>query len=214
MCITKIKKFFSKWYKQKENVDFFSDCLSALNGDPGAITKITCTLASTPFLLREKMLWRKFELFLNGISVSQNSLAEFRRKLTEEGKEDDNPYRLLEAIDRCDTKRKIDYLISASICFTAGTIDSPAFFRMVQIIKVCLQEDLEFAAQNIKNKGQEYEINANVLGLVNCGLMHQISYGGPPAYVFTEFAEIMDEYCLNHEDTNRFLNPRKYRTPN
>lgn len=188
--------------------DFLADSVSALIGDPVAIAKIILTIIQSPFMLQEKIFWNKFELFLNGIDVSANDRAKFCAKLTEDGEKGENPYRLIEAINRCDTQRKITFLISASRCLSADFIDISTYFRIVHTITGCLLEDLEFVINNILEHG-DFDYSDTVQGLMNCGLMHQslIDHKGNDKYTFTPFADTLDIFSLSYNNSDRYPNP-------
>jgi hypothetical protein len=156
-------------------------------------------------LLQEKIFWSKFELFLNGIDTTEEERLKFCAKLTSNGEKNENPYRLVEVINRCDTQRKITYLVSASRCLAAEFIDLNTYFRIVHTIMDCLQEDLEFVIENVTRRG-EYEYSDIVQGLVNCGLMYQsvIDGNGDDKYAFTPFAEKVDRYSLSYTNVERY----------
>lgn len=193
---------------QEGTVDFLADSVSALIGDPVAIAKVTLSLLQSPFLLNEKIFWGKFTQFLNGVDTSEEDRARFCAKLTKDGEKGDNPYRLIEAINRCDTQRKISYLISASRCLAADFIDLSTYFRIVHTVMGCLQEDLEFVIENIPEHGQ-FEYSDTVQGLMNCGLMYQsvMDYNGDDKYTFTPFADTLDIFSLSYDNVERYPNP-------
>lgn len=185
--------------------NFLLDCISALTGDRVAAARVMFSLMESPFLIQERMFWSKFEAFLNGIDISEEERFKFCAKLTKDGEKGENPYRLVEAINRCDTKNKITYLVSASRCLAAEFIDLNTYFRIVHTVMSCLQEDLEFVIENITQNG-EYEYNDVVQGLMNCGLMYQsvIDANGCDKYTFTPFASKLDIYSLSYENVERY----------
>lgn len=193
---------------QSETLDFLEDSVSALIGDPVAAGKIMLSLLRSPFLLQERIFWMKLESFLNGVDTTEEERLKFCAKLTCDGTKKENPYRLVEVINRCDTQRKIEYLISASRCLGAGFIDSNTYFRIVHTVMNCLQEDLEFVIENI-DKHTEYEYSNIIQGLLNCGLMYQsvIDCNGNDKYAFTPFADTLDRFSLRYTDVNRYPNP-------
>ena len=193
---------------QSGSIDFFADSVAALIGDPVAVGKMMVTLLQSPFLLNEKIFWNKFELFLNGIDTSDSERAMFCERLTSKGRKGENPYRLIAAINRCDTQRKITYLIAASRCLAADFIDLSTYFRIVHTIMDCLQEDLEFVSDNILNHG-EYEYSDTVQGLMNCGLMYQcvMDCNGNDKYTFTPFADTIDIFALSYDNVDRYPDP-------
>lgn len=193
---------------QEETLDFLADSVAALVGDPVAAGKIMFSLLKSPFLFQEKIFWMKFELFLNGIDITEEERLKFCAKLTCDGTKKENPYRLVEVINRCDTQRKIEYLISASRCLGAGFIDLNTYFRIVHTVMNCLQEDLEFVIENI-DKHTEYDYSNIIQGLLNCGLMYQsvIDCNGDDKYAFTPFADTLDRFSLRYTDVNRYPNP-------
>ena len=138
---------------QEETTDFVEDTVSALLGDPVAAGKLICTLAKSPFFLREKLFWRKFERFLCGIEMDKNERDKFCEKLTEKGCKKDNSYRLIQAIDQAETQQKIDFLINASRALSMGLVNLATYFRICHVITNTIEEDLIFLSEHIKNEG-------------------------------------------------------------
>jgi len=185
--------------------NFLLDCISALNGDYVAAARVMFSLMESPFLIQERRFWSKFEAFLNDDDISEEERFKFCARLTKNGEKGENPYRLVEAINRCDTKNKITYLVSASRCLAAEIIDLSTYFRIVHTVMNCLQEDLEFVIENITRHG-EYEYSDIVQGLMNCGLMYQsvIDANGCDKYTFTPFADKLDMYSLSYTNVERY----------
>ena len=83
-------------------------------------------------------------MFLNGIDATADERAAFCAKLTLDGINKENTYRLIQAIDHAETKWKINYLINVSRCLANDFIDLPSYFRICHIITNSLEEYLNF----------------------------------------------------------------------
>ena len=166
--------------------------------------------AKATLSLPDMLFWDKFESFLDGTDFSEDDRLKFCAKLAEGGEKGDNPYRLIEAINRCDTKRKIHYLTCASRALAADFIDLATYFRIAQTITSCLVEDLEFLAKNIFIE-KDYEYSDTVQGLLNCGLMYRssLSDNGEDTCSFTRFAKILDLYALSYDNVEKYPDPKK-----
>lgn len=193
--------------------DFVTNCVEGLSENPVAIAKVIVAITQMPFSLTENMFWKKYESFLKNTFKKESDRGKLCAKLTKNGAKRNNPYRLIEAINHCDTLNKIQYLVNVSRCLIADIIDLPTFFRCVHIITSALQEDLEFVADNILNK-KEYGYCDTVQGLLNCGLMYESTSdaNGYPKYSFTPFANVIDMYCLSYDNPERYLNVPIYRS--
>ena len=190
---------------QEGTVNFIDDSISALLGDPVAAGKVIFALSKSPFFLRDKLFWMKFEQFLSGIDMEENERAEFCRKLTEDGSMGDSPYRLLQAIDHAETKEKINYLVNASRSLSAGFINLSTYFRICHVITNTIDEDLQFLSEHIQDSG-DFKYSDTIQGLQNVGLMRQsvIDANGNDRFVFTPFANMVDQYAISFDNVNRY----------
>lgn len=187
------------------SADLLWDCIALLTGDVTAAARIVCSVTKGALDLREQLFWSKFEWFLNNVDTSTDFLGKFCRVLAENEDNTDTLNRLMDTIDKVDTKNKAKYLANASRCVAAGFIDRTTFFRICHILKNSLQEDLLFLQNMILEEG-EHEYSDTIQGLWNCGLMYQsvIDSNGNDRYAFTPFAHTLDMYALSYDDVNRY----------
>lgn len=191
--------------------DLLFDAVEAICGSPLAVAKIIFALAKTPFFLRDKILWSKLELYLNGVFISDGDRAKLRAALTENGSSDENAKRLLECIDRAETNQKIQYLINATRCFLVDFIDRTTFFRICRTITGTIDEDLLFVRNHI-TENQNFEYNSTIQGLFVSGLVTFCSIGGETTqYTFTPLAEDVDRFAISYGDVERYPNPTENR---
>lgn len=185
--------------------NFLADAVSALLGDPVAAGKIMVSLIECPFFFQEKLFWKKFKMFISGIDMNENERANFCAKLTEDGAKGDNPYRLLQAINHAETRKKVDFLINASRTLGAGFIDLTTYFRMCHAITGTLEEDLIFLSEHIQDEG-DFGYSDTVQGLLNVGLMRQsvIDGNGNNRFEFTPFADILDQFAVSYNNVERY----------
>ena len=191
-------------------VDFLGDSISTLLGDPVAACKLLFSVLRSPMAIQEQFFWLKFEMFLNGIDVSNEERANFCKRLTEDGTKRENPYRLIQAIDRTDTKNKIQYLINASRCLSVGFVELPLYFRICHTITNSLDEDLIFLAEHIMEDA-EYGYSTVVQALMNNGLIYQsvIDGNGEDRYKFNSLANELDRFAISYDNVERYPNPEK-----
>jgi hypothetical protein len=196
--------------------NILEDAIQALLGDPVAYGKIIVALAKSPFFIREQLFWGKMEMFLSGIYLEKEDREKLNSKLAEYGNKEENVKRLLSTIDKVETKQKMDYLINATRCLLAGSIDLPKYYRVVQAITQTLEEDLVYLSQHI----EEPEIAEcyQVYGLATSGLMYHsvISGGGAlgngvQRYSFYDLAKDVDMYSISYNNINKYprVNPNK-----
>lgn len=191
--------------------NLFFDTIEAVCGNPVAVAKIIYALAKSPFFLRDKLLWIKVEQYLTGVYVSEEDRAKLRAKLTENGSSDENSKRLLECIDRAETKGKIQYLINATRCFLADFIDRTTFFRICHVIAGTIDEDLVFVRDHITEQ-QNFEYSQTIQGLFVSGLVTFSTIGGEPTrYAFTPLAEDVDRFAISYDNVDRYPDPTTHR---
>lgn len=185
--------------------DFLADTIATLLGDTTAAGRIMFALMESPFFFQEKIFWEKFELFISGVSMSEEERARFCAQLTEDGTKKDNPYRLIHAINNAETKQKIKYLINASRTLGAEFIDLSTYFRMCHAITGTVEEDLLFLIEHIQDE-TDFPYSDTIQGLLNVGLMRQsvIDANGNNRFVFTPFADILDQFALSYENVSRY----------
>lgn len=191
-------------------VNFLGDSTSALLGDPVAAGKLIYSVLRSPMTIRDQFFWLKFEMFLNGIDASDEERSNFCKRLTEDGTKRENPYRLIQAIDRTDTKSKIQYLINASRCLSISFIELPLYFRICHTITNSLEEDLLYLAEHILEDA-EYEYCTVVQALMNNGLVYQsvIDGNGEDRYKFTSLANDLDRFAISYDNVERYPSPEK-----
>lgn len=208
--LEKAKAFVSDKTVIDGTVNFLGDSISALLGDPVAAGKLVYSILRSPMTVRDQFFWLKFEMFLDGIDVSDKERANFCKRLTEDGTKRENPYRLIQAIDHTDTNNKIQYLINASRCLSTGFIELPLFFRICHTITNSLEEDLLYLAEHIL-EDYEYEYSFVVQALMNNGLVYQsvIDGNGEDRYKFTSLANDLDRFAISYDNVERYPNPEK-----
>lgn len=205
--IKSVEEIIKKECKIDKSKNILFDAISAILGDKLAAAKIIVTLAETPFFINDKIFWEKLELFMNGVFITEEDLAKMRAKLTENGKNNENPYRLLKCIERTETKNKIDYLINVTRCLLADFIDIHMYFRICNCIANTLDEDLLFMSEHLKETDLDYSIN--IQGLLTNGLAYQsrIESSRESKYSFTPIAMMVDCYAVSYNDVNKYPNP-------
>ena len=201
------KSLVSRGEIQEASTNIYEDIINALLGDPISIGKIIIALTKSPFFIREQLFWAKMEAFLNGVYLNEDDCANLRAKLTEDGEKGDNPYRLVECIDKAETQQKIHYLINATRCLLTNFIDLPTYFRICHAVTHTLDEDLLFLKRHIRESDFPYSVYAQ--GLLTSGLMYQsvIDANGDQKYSFTPIAEQVDRFAVSYDDVDRYPNP-------
>ena len=193
---------------KEKSKDLIEDTACAILGDPVSAAKVMITLLESPLFLREQLFWAKMESFLAGVYLSEEDCGKLAAKLAEDGMKNDNALRLIECIDRAETKQKVQYLINATRCLLAGFIDRPSFFRLCHAISQTLEEDLLFLREHIEEDDILY--SSYVQGLVTAGLMYQsvLDGNGEQKYSFTPIAKQLDRYAVSYNDVDRYPNPQ------
>lgn len=160
------------------------DVIRAVLGDKISFAKVVAALMTLP----ERMFWAKMEMFLKGVYPSEEDCGRLCAKFDKMGKKEENAFRLVEIINRVESKQKIRYLIRATHCLMDGSIDCPVYFRICHVIMYALDEDLAFLKEYIREKDLLY--SSYVQGLLTAGLMHQSVIGsdGVQKYSFVPLA--------------------------
>lgn len=208
--IDTVKAMIARNEVKESSANLLEDSLDALiTGNTTSIAKIMKGIAESPFFLREQIFWTKFESFLAGVYASDKDRASFCAKLAEDGKQQENALRLIECIDRAETKRKSEYITNAGRVLSAGFVSLPDFFRICHAITNNIDEDLQFLAENLLKSDIEYSIS--VQGLLSSGLMYQstIDTNGQQKYSFTALAEMVDRCAVSFRDDTRYPDPSK-----
>lgn len=192
---------------QDASTDFLFDIAETALGDPFAAARVFLAVCKSPFFFNEQRFWSKMEDFLNGVFLSDDDRSKFAAKLTENGDKGENPYRLVECINRAETKQKIQYIINATRCLLSGFINTPDYFRICHIITQTVEEDLLYARDHLHEKDLPYSVC--IQGLLTSGLMFQsiIDANGEQKYSFTPLAEFVDRYAVSYEDVEKYPNP-------
>lgn len=144
--------------KAKEtSKDFLNNLKDTVLGDPTAAGRVMIAIAKAPFFIREQIFWRKFSLFLDGVYLSEEERRDLRVKITENGTKEENPFRLIEYIDRAETQKKMQYLVNATRCLLADFIDIATYFRICHAVTYTLDEDLQFLKTHIEKSNLFYD---------------------------------------------------------
>lgn len=190
---------------QEASKNLLEDALAALLGDPISVAKIVIALAKSPFFIRDQIFWTKLEMFVSGVYRDPDDQARLCAKLTVDGNTQDAQMRLIECIDRAETKNKVQYLINATRCLLSDFINLDDYFRICHAVTHTLAEDLIYLRLHIQESDLAY--NNNVQGLFTSGLMYQSILGEDIRYSFTPIAKFVDIYAVSYEDVNRYPNP-------
>lgn len=162
-------------------------------------------IGKSRLFIQNQIFWAKFESFLNGVYVDDESRLKMAVKLDSYGNKNDNAARLISVIDRADSMRKIAFLINASKCLCADYIDLKLYFRVCQAVSNTLFEDLLFLRDHIDEGDLPYSEEAQ--GLFSAGMMYMSHVGEVPAYSFTPIARDVDRFAVSYSDVNRYPNP-------
>jgi len=206
--IEQSKGLISRGEVQEASKNLIEDIINALLGDPISVGKIIFTLIKSPFFFREQLFWTKMEAFLNGVYLNEADKEKLRAKLNKNGKERDNACRLIECIDRAETQQKIRYLINATRCLLADSIDLQTYFRICHAIKNTLEEDLQFLREHILTEDNHGD-SLYTEGLLTAGLMYQSVFdpNGNQKYSFNTTVELVDKFAVSYDDVARYPNP-------
>ena len=201
------KSLITRGEIQDASANLLEDILNALLGNPISLGKVFLAFSKSPFFIREQIFWTKFEAFLDGVYLDENDRDKLRTKLVEDGNAKDNAFRLLDSIDRAETKQKINYLINATRCLLVNFINRSEYFRICHAITHTLDEDLVFLGEHIAEKDIPY--NPYTQGLLTAGLMYQsvIYANGEQKYSFTPLAKIVDQYAISYDNVERYPRP-------
>jgi len=205
-----IKKLVTEKEVQTASVNFLADIASAVLGDKIAAAKVFFSISQVPFFYNEQRFWDNMSCFLDGVFFNEDNHAKLCAKLAEDGGSAENPHRLIECINRAETKQKIRYLINATRCLLSDFIERPDFFRICHVITQTIDEDLVFLRNHISEENLPY--SASVQGLLNVGIMYQSTYDaeGNQEYSFTPFAEMVDRFAISYDDVERYPNPLSF----
>lgn len=203
--IEKMKALVTSGETQEETVSILENIIDTLLGNPIAAGKAAIALAKTPVFIRDQLFWRKISAFLNGVYLDETDCAKLAAKLTENGKNKDNPLRLLACIEQADTQKKIEYLINATRSLLAGYIDLPTYFRICHAVTHTIEEDLKFLREHIWEE-KTFPYSVHIQGLITTGLVH-IAVIGDNEYVFVPIAKLVDRFAVSFNDVERYPNP-------
>lgn len=208
MKFTEKMKLLAKSEKvQEETLNLLESIVDVLLGNPIAAGKIAIFLAKNPFFIRDQLFWEKMDAFLNGVYLDETDCRKLAQKLTEDGKNKDNPLRLIACIERAETLGKIEYLINATRSLLAGFIELPTYFRICYAVTHTMEEDLEFLKEHILEE-ETFPYSIHIQGLLTSGLVHMTKVGGEEnRYVFVPIAKLVDCFAVSYNNTERYPNP-------
>jgi len=205
--LDEMKALMSSGIGQTAKDNILSDIFDALLGDKEAEKKVSVKILSSPFLFREyRFLW-KFEAYLKGTYLSETDRLKLSAILTEKGENGENPFRLLESIERAETLQKIQFIVNVSRCLLAGFIELTDFFRICHAVAHTLEEDLMFLRDHIEESNIVY--STYVQGLYTAGLMYISISGQDQRYSFTPLAEMVDQYAVSFDNVERYPDPTR-----
>ena len=194
-----------KEFKQTTE-DALEDLANALLGNPVSAAKFLYIILESPLMIREKIFWNKFAMFLDGVYLDDDDKAKMAAKFAEDCHKEENAERMINYIDRAENKQKIQFLINATRCLLADSVKLPSYFRICHTVTNTLYEDLLFLQKNIFKKDLDY--NESVQGLFTGGLMYQSVIGEETKYSFTGLAYDLDKFALSYDNLGRYPNPQ------
>ena len=195
--------------KEVRNVslEFLSDLASAILGDKVAMARLGLKIVEAPIFWTTQIFWIKFENFINGVYIDEDTRIEMAAKLASKGTKEDNAIRLISAIDHSDSMKKIQFLVNASRCLLAGFIDLDEYFRICKVVSDTLLEDLVYMSDHISEENLEY--SNEVQGLLSSGVMYMSTIDKTPLYSFTPIATKVEKFAVSYNDVNKYPDPTK-----
>lgn len=188
--------------------DVIDTAIGILKQDPSAIAKLIPMVKNTPLQIRENIYLNKFIKFVQGVEDIQENLQESvklsEKLFSDEENGNDNAIRILNCIEKIDSEKKVDYMISATRSFLLNMIDVEEYFRILKVITETLYEDLLFLKENII-KTDKLKGNRNVLALSNAGLAIQCVIDSnvdieEQFYNITKLGMSVDKYAISIDD--------------
>ena len=183
---------------------FLTDVLNYLPSNPMAYAEFLNKIIGSSKKISDYLFERKFKKFIDGCFADDSLKKRFINLINKDGKKEENAFRIIEIINKCDCEEKVDFIINLTDAFINEYIDKESYFRLCKIVNDNLYEDLCFVRETIFNNMQIYD--SVIQTLFSNGLMYQssIDVGGHAYYSYTTIARYLDKYALSYKDDQRY----------
>lgn len=204
-----IAKEVRKKYPKK-----IATCILAVMGIPSEFFQIGNLLGKSAMSIPDWLFYNKLNIFLKGVELSDNDRAKMRAFLSKNGCEADNCIRIMNCINMAESEKKIEFISNATRCALNYEMDLSLYFRVVNVINMLVEDDIEFLAENItlfeRPEDNHLKQNNHTQALFAVGAMRMITTvwkGGD--YAFTSFGKVLDASTISFTNDAKYPNRKE-----
>lgn len=148
------------------------------------------------------LFWDKMKRYLLGTYFSLEEQVQMATKFNDDNKDYAHfVKKQLNIVNDLEDDIKVDYYANLTRCLLLTDLESDLYFKLVQILRQCTTDELEFIKQCPNDMRTKNTSMVSVL-ILN-GLFCQGNAGnGRVEYVLTDLAKALKSCCLNFNDEN------------
>lgn len=177
--------------------NFTKNVISAATGDIVAASEALKFIEKGPMFIRECLFWEKFTVFMDGVFLEDNDVRKLSEIFAEKEEQEEYARRIVKVIDDIDIRIKINYLINLTRALLAGLIVKTDYYRLINVVRNTLEEDLKYLSDKIGKKSLKANIHFEFLKQNGLAIQPIISDDNEE-YIFTSLAYMLDKYGLNY----------------
>lgn len=169
--------------------------------DPGAFVDVAKNMKELVFHVPTVLFWDKMKRFLCGTFLCYEDQLKLAARFDKPCNDEYEKFtkKLISVIDSIVEDEKIDYLANLTRCFLLCGIDKVLYFKLVQLIKNCTVDELEYIRQRDIKTESKNTLMVSVLSLQGLFIQKQDS-SGVTWYVLSDIGIQLKECSLNFDE--------------
>ena len=181
--------------------NFTRNVIDAAMGDVIAAAGAMKFIFSSPMFIRECLFWEKFAMYIDGVFLDDDDIKKLSEIFADKEEKEEYSRRIIKVIDDIDLKVKVLYINNLTRSLLSGFIVKPDYFRLINVIKDTLEEDLQFVKKEIVSQHLKANIHFEFLkqnGLAIQTVISDQDSDDGDEYKFTPLAHMLDQYGLSY----------------
>ena len=151
------------------------NAIKALFGDELAKAELLKVSFSVPAFLPNILFWENFNCFLQGLDYDPRIQIKLCERFDVEEDKEEYAIKIFKAIEKIDSKRKINILLNFTRALSFGMIDNRTYYRLTKILPDLAEQDIDYLKSMIK-KGN-FEEDEYTDDFIAYGLIRQTNEG-------------------------------------
>jgi len=183
---------------------------SAATGDKVAMLEIFSFFINGPKQIRDYIFFEKYSMFLKAVFLDDDDIRKLSEVFADNEERNDYARSIIQTIDDIDSLDKTKHIINLTRAVLGGFIKKPDYFRLINVVRRTMLEDLLYLNRNIKRTNLKNNIHIQFLER-NYLVTQTVISGGDfnsdeddNEFEFTQLAHMLDQFGLDYGNEEKY----------